>query len=388
MTQPECPSCHAPLPEQQGRFCNSCGNDLTVRDSVFEPLFRPGPPPAAWPSAGGHGQSAPPGYGDNAAPGYGETGAPGYGETAALDYGETAAPGFGETAAPGYGEPPAAGYGQTAALDYGDMSYGYADAPGYAGPAGPGGWSPPAGPPSAGLPPAGSPSPGSPSPGPLSRPPGPGQGQRPAGPRRSRAKLITAVIVVIVLLGGGYLLFGHGHSGSPRSGSNTPTAAGGGKSSGKPKSGAESAQLARLSGLLQQSHAARSRVVRATAGVGNCSMAPAAGVGLMNQSIRQRQKVLGELKTVPVSSIPGGRSMAAELQQVLRHSVDADRDFVGWMQQIQPSRHCRLNTRKSAPYQAGLTASARANSAKTAFLAHWNPLARKFGQPTYTAFTI
>ena len=432
MTASECPSCHARLPEQPGRFCGSCGHDLPSRDSVFEPLFRPGPPPAAWPSARGPSQTAVPSNGETAALGYRDTSSPGYRDTTAPASGETAT-GYGHTASLDYGDLPAPGYDAPAPGGYRyDDPLGY-DRPGgllspgppagpplpgppSSGPLSPGPLSPgqlspgsmPPGPPPPGwplpeppsagpmppglLPPAppltGPPSPGTLSPGPLYRPAGPGSAQGPGGPRRSRGTLI-AVIVVIVLLGiGGWLVLGHGHSSSSgQPGPNASAAGRGSKAGQKAKSG-ESAELARLGGLLQQSHAARIRVVRATAGVGGCSMAPAAGIGLMNQSIKQRQKVLTELKSVSVSAIPGGHGVVSDLQQVLRHSVAADRDFIGWMQQIQAKGKCPVNTRRSASYQAGLAASGQADRAKAAFLGRWNPLARKAGQPTYSTGSI
>ncbi|HEY2551109.1 MAG TPA: zinc ribbon domain-containing protein [Streptosporangiaceae bacterium] len=367
----ECPSCHAPLPDQPARFCTGCGYDLSGEHVVSEPLFRPGPPPAAWPAAQGYDDRPPAGYGDSQPPGYGQAPPPGYGQGPPL--------GYGQGPPLGYGDGPTAGYGSTAALDYGDLAapgppapagYGYSDPLGYGDGAAPGGWAP--------------------APGPLSRPPGAGSAQRPGGPRRPRAGLIAAVIVVIVIVlgAGGWLLLGHRHSGSPGSPGQNTAAAGGGKASGKAKSGAESEQLARLSGLLQQSHAARSRVVRATAGVGGCSMDPTAGIGLMNQSIRQRQKVLGQLRSSSTSAIPGGGGLVSDLQQVLRHSVAADRDFIGWMQEIQAHGKCPVNTRRSTSYQAGLAASGQADRAKSAFLARWNPLASKFGKPTYNAGSI
>ena len=427
MTAAECPSCHARLPEQPGRFCGSCGRDLPSRDSVFEPLFRPGPPPAAWPSARGPSQAAVPsngetaalGYRDTSSPGHRETGAPGYGETA-TGYGQTASLDYGDVAAPGYDAPAAGGYRYDDPLGY-DRPAGLLPpgpppgpplpGPPSSGPPSPGplppgppppGWPLP-GPPSSGPPPpgalppgllppepllAGPPSPGSLSPGPLYRPAGTGSTKGPGGPRRSRGTLI-AVIVVVVLLGvGGWLVLGHGHSSSSGQPGPNATAAGHGSKAGQKAKSRESAELAQLGGLLKQSHAARIRVVRATAGVGGCSMAPTAGIGLMNQSIRQRDKVLTQLKSVSVSAIPGGRGVVSDLQQVLRHSVAADRDFIGWMQEIQAKGKCPVNTRRSTSYQAGLAASGQADRAKAAFLGRWNPLARKFGQPTYSAGSI
>ena len=79
--------------------------------------------------------------------------------------------------------------------------------------------------------------------------------------------------------------------------------------------------------------------------------------------------------------------MSADLQRVLRQSIVADQDFIGWMQDIQATG-CPVNTAQDSSYQDGLSASGRAVRAKKDFLALWNPAASQFGQPTYTATQI
>ena len=79
--------------------------------------------------------------------------------------------------------------------------------------------------------------------------------------------------------------------------------------------------------------------------------------------------------------------MLADLNRVLRRSITADHGFTGWMQDIQAAA-CPVNTSTDASYQQGLSASARAVTAKKEFLALWNPIARKFGQPTFTPSQI
>ncbi|HEY2551112.1 MAG TPA: hypothetical protein VGI64_11095 [Streptosporangiaceae bacterium] len=359
MATPACPSCGTQLPEQAVRFCTGCGYNLS-QQKVLAPLPMPDQLGAARPAEPGSyaEPAAPPGYRDAPAP-------PAYHDT-------PAAPGY--PAAPPYRATPAApGYPDAAAPP------GYRDA---------------------GLPDDRLAAPGGGEP--LSDPwyrPDPGQ-LPPAARRRSRSWPIAAVIVVLVILGaGGWLLLGRGHSPAPGSPAGQAAAANPGSTStakasvqttspaGTP-SGAEPAQLARLARLLRQSHAARSRVVRATQGVGGCTMTPAAGIDLMRQSVRQRQQVLAALASAQVSAIPGGQNVTADLRQVLRYSVSADHGFIGWMQQIQARGKCPVNVRRSAPYQAGLAASRQADRAKAAFLASWNPLASRFGQPTYNARRI
>jgi hypothetical protein len=49
---------------------------------------------------------------------------------------------------------------------------------------------------------------------------------------------------------------------------------------------------------------------------------------------------------------------------------------------------CPGSTATDAHYAAGVQASGQAVQAKKQFLALWNPLARKFGQPTFTTLDI
>ena len=80
--------------------------------------------------------------------------------------------------------------------------------------------------------------------------------------------------------------------------------------------------------------------------------------------------------------------LLADFKQVLRQSIRADQGFIGWMRDIQNSGTCPVNPTTDASYQAGLQASRQANGAKRSFLGRWNPLARQFGQPRYTASQI
>jgi hypothetical protein len=148
--------------------------------------------------------------------------------------------------------------------------------------------------------------------------------------------------------------------------------------------GTEQAELAGMAAQIQQSVAARRTVVAATGAVGACRMAPATGIGRMNQAIGQRQGVQQRLGSLPVGAIPGGQAMLADFQQVLKHSIMADQGFVGWMHDIQNAGTCPVPTATDAPYQAALRQSMLAVAAKQAFLKLWNPLAGQFGQPTFT----
>ena len=250
---------------------------------------------------------------------------------------------------------------------------------------------------------------------PLNRP-GPAggyQGYQGAGPRnlppapppRRRGKAVLAVLAAFAVLaagGGAAFWLTHRHqaqsalaapaaatstapqspatpSGPATSGPATPSAA--------PGTGSEQAEVTQLTPEIQQSASARKAVLRATNAVGQCTMVPSTGISLMNQAISQRQAVMSRLGSLSFNAIPHGPQMLADLKRVLQRSVTADHGFIGWMQDIQAAA-CPVNTSADAPYQQGISASARAVTAKKEFLALWNPIARKFSQPTFTSSQI
>jgi len=144
-------------------------------------------------------------------------------------------------------------------------------------------------------------------------------------------------------------------------------------------------QLAQITPLIRQNVSARHLVGNATQQVGGCTMAPEDGITLMRQAISQRQQMISSIDTVSVDTIPDGQQMLADLKQAAQQSIAADQDFIGWMQDIQTSGACPIDTSQDSSYQAGLQASTQATQAKQAFTGLWNPLASQFSQPTFTA---
>ncbi|MEP7024990.1 MAG: hypothetical protein ABJB47_14580 [Actinomycetota bacterium] len=146
-------------------------------------------------------------------------------------------------------------------------------------------------------------------------------------------------------------------------------------------------ELAQVAAEIQQSARARAAVLRAVRGVNACTMTPVAGMKVLYAAIAWREAALDQLASVPVSAIPGGRAMSAELRLALRESIAADQDFIEWMQDIQAAG-CPVRPGRDLSYQAALRASARAAGGKQLFLAHWNPAARRLSLPTFTAGRI
>lgn len=151
---------------------------------------------------------------------------------------------------------------------------------------------------------------------------------------------------------------------------------------------ADSGAITAIAGDLSQSAAVRPTVQNAINGVVNCSVDPGTGESTLQQSIDARQSILSSLGGVDVSGIPQGQSMVSDLQQALTVSVQADRDYQKWMEDVASSGQCNSDPTGDSNFQAGQAASAQATAAKTAFLAIWNPLAPTYGEPTYTATQI
>jgi hypothetical protein len=137
---------------------------------------------------------------------------------------------------------------------------------------------------------------------------------------------------------------------------------------------------------LSQSASARPEVQNAISGVENCTLSPADGENALGQAIATRQNAVSGLQGLDVSQVPNGAQMVSLLTQALTASIAADNDYKSWMQDFQAAgAPCGATAATTdANYSAGNTASASASSAKSGFLALWNPIAPNYGQPTYT----
>lgn len=244
-------------------------------------------------------------------------------------------------------------------------------------------------------------------------------GQRLTAPREPRRhSLVIAVVSVIILAGGGAgaaVLLRHqgsqpasyssGSSAAPRVSVTRPGSPSASASSGPSASASASTaagagasasagpeqtqlQLMAVAAQIQQSVPARSAVLTATQDVSACTMTPGKGIAMMNHAVSVRQAIIARLGTLPVSAVPGGQRLLADLGRLLRLSVRADQDFIGWMQDMRNSGSCPVSLAADASYQAAVQVSGQASTAKKRFLGLWNPLASQFGQPTFTASQI
>jgi hypothetical protein len=238
---------------------------------------------------------------------------------------------------------------------------------------------------------------------PLPPPPG-GPPRRPRRAARQKSRparniLIIALVAIVVLGGAGaYVLMHHKASGvttaSQTQGSasapaprNSPSPQSSSSSPQAPPS-SEKDQVTQFGSAVRGSAKARALVTTAVPQVASCAATPAAGITQLHQAISERQHITATLSGLPVSQLPNGRAMRADLRKVLQLSVTADHDFISWMQDPATVQSCPGSTATDAHYAAGVQASQQAVQAKEQFLALWNPLAKRFGQPTYTTLDI
>jgi hypothetical protein len=205
--------------------------------------------------------------------------------------------------------------------------------------------------------------------------------------------------VAIAVLGGGgaYVLMHHKASGvatagQTQNGAGSPAtqspASPPSPSSQQAPPSSEKDQVTKFLSAVRGSATARSLVTTAVPQVADCATPPATGIAQLQQAVTDRRKITAGLSGLPVSRIPNGRAMRADLGKVLQLSITADHDFITWMQDPATAQGCPGGTATDASYAAGVQASQQAVQAKKQFLALWNPLAKQFGRPTYTTLDI
>jgi len=191
-------------------------------------------------------------------------------------------------------------------------------------------------------------------------------------PHPSRTRLILAVaaaaIVVVAVVVGMSLSKGSAPGASaPRTASSAPAS-----------SVAASRQAAAVNHLLGSSAATRNALIGAIRKAHNCAHLPTA-VRQIQAVVNRRSAEFNHATAVSTAALSNGATVRSDLLAALRHSLDADRDYLTWAQQ-RLSSGCTPAARSSA-YRAALNADGQADAAKAAFVQVWNPVAARYGLP-------
>ena len=218
----------------------------------------------------------------------------------------------------------------------------------------------------------------------LSGPPGPS----PDRPRRLRGLLIG--LATFLAAGGitaAVMLIANplqrGAAPPPRGTASAPSSPAAQQSSlAAQEVAAQKAAAQALAGLLAQSVADRSSIVAAVNDVSRCGPNLHQDPQTFQSAVTSRQALLTRLASLSGrSALPA--PMLAALTSAWQNSIKADQDFAQWARD-EISTGCTPNNQAADPHaQAAAGPDAQATTGKQTFVGQWNPIATRYGLPTY-----
>jgi hypothetical protein len=198
---------------------------------------------------------------------------------------------------------------------------------------------------------------------------------RPKGPlipALGAAAVIVVIAAVIVAVRGG----------GGQSSDNTPVAGPTASAPAQQQSNSAQQQAAsQLAGLLSQSGGDRGDVDNAVVSVQKCGPGLPGAAGTLSKAAQNRRVLLDKLGNLPGSSNLSP-AMIQHLTNAWQASAQADEDLARWA--VAESHGCRKGkTSNNRFLKASYGPDGQATNNKQAFTAEWNPLAQKYGLPTY-----
>ena len=216
-------------------------------------------------------------------------------------------------------------------------------------------------------------------------------------PRRGWLIAVAAAAVLASIGAGAFVAgkIGPGHGGAPRAPGRTSPAGATSPVTSPATPATNSATATQLPGAAAMatlgSYLARSASVRPTIqaainGVRQCSESPASGEATLQRAIDTRQDILNALPTLSVSRLPSGTQLVSTLTTTMQDSIAADKDYQSWMKDFASSGSpCGSDPSQDSNYAAAVNVSGAATTAKNAFVAIWDPMAPRYGQPVYSS---
>jgi serine/threonine protein kinase len=136
-----------------------------------------------------------------------------------------------------------------------------------------------------------------------------------------------------------------------------------------------SSQATTVSDLLSSSAATRKALQGAVSEARDCTDLPSA-IGQIQAAVNQRSTEYSQASALSTSALADGAIVKTDLTSALHSSLEADRDYLAWAQQLKLG--CVPATQSSA-YDAAYQADQQANAAKEAFIQVWDPVAARYG---------
>jgi hypothetical protein len=203
--------------------------------------------------------------------------------------------------------------------------------------------------------------------------------RRPKGPVLPAVGIAAAIVViagvVVAVRGGG----SQASNNTPAAGA-SPNATASAKPTLQSDSGQQQAAT-QLAGLLSQSGGDRGDVINAVVAVQNCGSGLSQAQATFAQAAHNRGILLNKLSAMPASSQLNA-TMISHLTAAWQSSAQADDDLAQWA--AAEARGCHKGkTTKNGHLHASYGPDATASADKQAFTKEWNPLAAKYGLPTY-----
>ncbi|MFB4301453.1 hypothetical protein [Actinomadura sp. NTSP31] len=141
----------------------------------------------------------------------------------------------------------------------------------------------------------------------------------------------------------------------------------------------EKEQAAAMSAVLNASVDARRVLAGALSRTGECKDMPTAIQGFQ-QAVQRRQNQLNRTRQLQVAQLTKGEQLKSSLGQALQASLQVDQLLLNWARQS--GAHCHGKPKPNAAHVPGRAqGERRATLAKQRFVALWNPVAKKTGQP-------
>jgi hypothetical protein len=136
-----------------------------------------------------------------------------------------------------------------------------------------------------------------------------------------------------------------------------------------------------LAGLLAQSVTDRSSIVAAVNDVSQCGPNLHRDPQIFQAAVTSRQNLLSRLTSLPDRwALPA--PMVAALTSAWQNSIKADQHYAQWAQD-EMSNGCTSNNTSDPNAQAAAGPDAQATAGKQTFVSGWNPIATRYGLPTY-----
>jgi DNA-binding SARP family transcriptional activator len=179
--------------------------------------------------------------------------------------------------------------------------------------------------------------------------------------RRGRLVLVLGALVLVAAVVAGFVLARGGSSGSDDAELRT--------------------FVSKVENFLVQSRADRREVAATVAAASACKLEPHAAAVRLNRVQRGRQSLLQQIAALSVPDREEALRASDLLQQAARASITADWHYRDWL--LAPTPCGRAGD--SPDLHAAVAASVQATRTKRAFLAVFDPLARRFGRRVWTA---